>query len=130
MAVVTGVEHFAIAAKNTETLANFYVATMGFSVAYKNAKTPPTFFVKPAQPGSMIEIVPAAEKPLARRELTDPGLAHVALSVTDLVKTMAELSAKGIRFEGDVKVSGDVKAVFFRDPEGNNLHLIERPTPL
>lgn len=130
MAVVTGIEHFAIAAKNTEALANFYVNTLGFSVAYRNAKTPPTFFIKPAQAGAMIEIVPANEKPASRREMFDAGLVHVALSVSNLDATMKELAAKGIAFEGDIKVSGDVKAVFFRDIEGNILHLIERPTPL
>ncbi|MDD4889100.1 MAG: VOC family protein [Phycisphaerae bacterium] len=130
MAVQTGIEHFAIAARNTDALADFYVKTFGFSVAYKNAKTPATYFVKPPRAGSMIEIVPANEKPAVRRDLFDPGLVHVALSVTDLAATMKELAGKGITFEGDVKVSGDVKAVFFRDPEGNILHLIERPKPL
>lgn len=130
MAVKAGIEHFAIAAKDTEKLADFYIQAFGFSVAYKNAKTPPTIFVKPANPGSMIEIIPASEKPALRRELNDAGLVHVALSVSDLDAAMAELSARGVSFDGDVKVSGDVKAVFFRDPEGNILHLIQRPKAL
>jgi glyoxylase I family protein len=129
MAIVSGIEHFAIAAKDTQVLSDFYVKTLGFAVAYKNAKTPATFFVK-SPAGSMIEIIPASDKPATRRELTDPGLVHVALSVASVDRAMAELAKAGITFDGDVKVSGDVKAVFFRDPEGNILHLIERPKPL
>ena len=130
MALSTGIEHFAICARDTAALADFYVNTLGFSIVFRNAKTPPTLFVKPARPGSMIEIMPAADKPIARREMTDPGLVHVALSVADLAASMAELTARGIRFEGEVRVSGDAQAVFFRDPEGNILHLIQRGRPL
>ncbi len=129
MAVVNGIEHFTIAAKDTAALSDFYVKTLGFTVVYKNAKAPPTFFVKPPS-GSMIEIIPASDKPPVRRENTDPGLVHVALSVSSVEEGIKQLAGRGIRFEGDVKVSGDVKAVFFRDPEGNILHLVERPKAL
>jgi glyoxylase I family protein len=130
MAISTGIEHFAICARDPAALADFYVTTLGFSIVYRNAKTPPTLFVKPARAGSMIEIMPAADKPLVRKEMTDPGLVHVALSVDDLAVSMAELTSRGIRFEGDVRISAEAKAVFFRDPEGNILHLIERGRPL
>ena len=129
MGLIQGIEHFAIAAKDTVKLCEFYRDVLGFAVVYDNAKTPPTFFVKPAG-GSMIEIIPAPDKPVVRRDNTDPGLTHVALGVADLDAAMAELKRRGIVFEGDVKVSGEVRAVFFRDPEGNILHLVQRPTPL
>jgi catechol 2,3-dioxygenase-like lactoylglutathione lyase family enzyme len=64
------------------------------------------------------------------RENNDPGLTHVALSVADFEAAVAHLQANGVAFEGEVKVSGEVKAHFFRDPEGNLLHVICRPRPL
>jgi len=126
---IVGIEHFSIAAKDTVSLSDWYVRVLGFQVVYKNAKTPPTFFLKPAA-GSMIEMIPASEKPAVRRENNDPGLTHVALSAPDFDAAVAHLQANGVTFEGEVKASGDVKAYFFRDPEGNLLHLICRPKPL
>lgn len=130
MAVATGIEHFAIAAKDTRALTDFYANVLGFAVVFTNSQTPATFFVRPARGGCMIEIMPANNAPARRPERFDPGLAHVALSVSDLAATRRELAARGIAFETDVLVTGETKAIFFRDPEGNLLHLIERPMPL
>ena len=53
----------------------------------------------------------------------------------DLVETVNDLKAKGVRFEhypdmgltlnGDIHEAGPMKLVWFKDPDGNILHLIE-----
>ncbi|HYC69409.1 VOC family protein [Brevundimonas sp.] len=53
----------------------------------------------------------------------------------DLVETVNALKAKGVRFEhypdmgltlnGDVHEAGPMKLVWFKDPDGNILHLVE-----
>ena len=53
--MVLGIEHAAIAAKDVERLAAFYVRTLGFEINYRG-KT--AIFVK-ASDGTMIEIIPA-----------------------------------------------------------------------
>ncbi|WP_395651520.1 VOC family protein [Brevundimonas sp.] len=54
----------------------------------------------------------------------------------DMVETVEALKAKGVAFEhypdlpdltlnGDIHEAGDIKLVWFKDPDGNILHLIE-----
>jgi catechol 2,3-dioxygenase-like lactoylglutathione lyase family enzyme len=53
----------------------------------------------------------------------------------DLVEVVADLKAKGVTFEhypdlgltlnGDIHEAGDMKLVWFKDPDGNILHLVE-----
>ena len=123
--MVQGIEHTAIAARDVERLAAFYVETLGFEINYRG-KT--AIFVK-ASDGSMIEIIPA-EGELTAATLKTPGLRHLALSVADFEAECERLTAAGIAFLDPPLVKGGNKVVFFRDPEGNILHLIERATPL
>lgn len=58
--------------------------------------------------------------------------------VPDLQRLVGELRSKGITFEhydfpgmtleGDVHVMGDIRAAWFKDPDGNILALMEPPT--
>lgn len=123
--MIQGIEHAAIAAKDVERLANFYVQTLGFEINYRG-KT--AIFVK-AGDGSMIEIVPA-DGELSQATPKTPGLRHLALSVTGFEAECERLTAAGITFLDPPLIRGGNKVVFFRDPEGNILHLIERTTPL
>lgn len=126
----SGVEHFAIAAKNTDLLSKWYCDNLGFRVAYKNEKTPRTYFVK-SEGGSMIEIIPSNDKARERQELADLGLRHLAISVTDFEKAYSYLKEKQVKFLGEPKEdSGGVKVVYFMDPEDNIIHIIYRPNPL
>lgn len=53
----------------------------------------------------------------------------------DIVEVVADLKAKGVTFEhypdlgltlnGDIHEAGDMKLVWFKDPDGNILHLVE-----
>jgi predicted enzyme related to lactoylglutathione lyase len=51
----------------------------------------------------------------------------VALRVESLVAAKAELEQRGLEFTEEIKpAGGGGKVLFFQDPEGNLLHLIER----
>ena len=79
--------------------------------------------------GSMIEIIPA-EGERGGNTLKTPGLRHLALTVTDFDTVYAGLQAKGVHFVSEPLAAKGNKVVFFTDPEGNYLHLLERETPL
>jgi catechol 2,3-dioxygenase-like lactoylglutathione lyase family enzyme len=123
--MIQGIEHAAIAAKNVERLADFYVRTLGFEINYRGKSA---IFVK-AGDGSMIEIIPA-EGELSEAAPKTPGLRHLALTVTGFETECERLAAAGVAFLEPPLIKSGNKVVFFRDPEGNILHLIERPEPL
>ena len=123
--MIHGIEHAAIAARDPETLASFYVATLGFAVNYRGKSA---IFVK-APDGSMIEIIRAeGDAPPATPKT--PGLRHLALTVTDFDAQCERLRAAGVAFLEPPSNKGGNQVVFFHDPEGNLLHLLQRATPL
>jgi predicted enzyme related to lactoylglutathione lyase len=55
------------------------------------------------------------------------GWRHLALSVESIEGTQAELEARGVTFTEPIKpAGGGGRVLFFQDPEGNLLHLVER----
>ena len=125
----SGVEHFAIAAKDTARLAQWYRDVLGFTVIYDNKKEPPTFFVRLGA-GSTMEMIPASEAARGTRKTNDPGLSHFALSVASFDAAQADLKAKGIELRDIRDASRGVKVGYFDDPEGNLVQVIYRPEPL
>jgi glyoxylase I family protein len=123
--LIKGIEHTAIAAKDAARLAEWYSNTLGFAIVYRSANA---IFVK-AHDGSMIEII-NAEGERCPQTMKTPGLRHIALTVTDFEAVCSDLQAKNVHFEGDPIDSKGNKVVFFIDPEGNILHLLQRSTPL
>jgi glyoxylase I family protein len=123
--VIKGIEHTAIAAVDIAALADWYVQALGFKINYSS---PNATFVK-APDGTMIEII-RAEGERGGQTLKTPGLRHLALAVDDFDSVYADLRAKGVSFVGEPLGSKGNKVVFFTDPEGNYLHLLQRGTPL
>ena len=78
--------------------------------------------------GLLLELYPAVH---ARPEIADNSLAgwrHLALRVDSVDAAQAELSRRGVRFTESPKPAGwGGRVLFFADPEGNLLHLVERP---
>ncbi|MDP6779101.1 MAG: VOC family protein [Candidatus Latescibacteria bacterium] len=124
----TGIEHTAIAAKDTTALSRWYCDTLGFTIAYDNEKAPPTYFIKLGT--GLIEIIPASDSPRAARGDADAGWAHLAVSVDDFDAVVKDLGGKGVLLQNVREAGGGVKVGFFKDPEGNLLQIISRPTPL
>ena len=58
-----------------------------------------------------------------------PHTAHIALRVPDVAAARAELEARGVEFEGEIRDTGVCHMAFFHDPEGNALMLHRRYAP-
>lgn len=123
--MIHGIEHSAIASADIAALASWYVNTLGFTINYQS---PNAIFVK-APDGSMIEMI-QAEGERGAATLKTPGLRHLALTVTDFDAVYAGLKEKDVGFISEPLESKGNKLVFFTDPEGNYLHLLQRGTPL
>lgn len=123
--MIQGIEHTAIATPDPANLAEWYVSTLGFSINYRGSTA---VFAKTPN-GDMIEFIPA-EGERAAATAASPGIRHLALTVKKLDEVYVALKAKGVQFLGEPKESKGNKVVFFTDPEGNLLHLLERQTPL
>lgn len=121
----TGIEHFAIASPNPKRLADWYVNYLEFEIAYEYAGN---YFVE-AKNGSLIEIIPAeGERP--ETAMRTPGMRHIAISVDDFDAACEQLGSQGIHFEGEPYTTNGNRLVFFKDSDGNLLHLIHREKPL
>lgn len=122
-------EHVAIAAQDTERLANWYMEVLGYELGYRDPKTG-TYFIKRGGK-SMLEITPANTQLRAKRGMKDPGISHLAIWVDDFDHSHSALAAKGVKFVSEVdEEKGVKKVIFFEDPEGNLLHLMYRPRPV
>ncbi|MBV8072295.1 MAG: VOC family protein [Acidobacteriaceae bacterium] len=120
-----GIEHFAIASANPQRLAEWYATTLEFEITFEYAGN---YFIE-ASNGGLIEIIPA-EGEAPQSAMRTPGMRHIAISVDDFDAARQQLAAQGVRFEGDPYVSSGNRLVFFRDPDGNLIHLIQREKPL
>ncbi len=123
--MIEGLEHTAIASADPRALAQWYVSRLGFAINYDSGRT---VFVK-APNGSMIEII-TAQGDRAAQTMTAPGIRHLALAVRDFDNVYQGLKAAGVEFLGEPQTAKGNRVVFFTDPEGNYLHLIQRETPL
>lgn len=128
--MVHGIEHTAIVAKNAKELADWYVDTFGCRIVYDNGRG--TYFTA-FENGDMFEILTASEDRCADTEST-AGIRHIALSVDS--DSFDEI-VKVLKADGRVEEIHDatenakgLKLYWFRDIEGNYMHLIYRPEPL
>jgi glyoxylase I family protein len=125
----SGFEHTAIAAGDSKRLADWYVRIFGLQVVYDDGKTPPTKLLR-APDGTVLEILPASSRGPTNYDQRQAGFRHLAITVTDFEAAVSRLREEGIGDFFDNRQSQDSKLVFFRDPEGNLLHLMWRAKPL
>ena len=125
--MIKGIEHIAIFAKDTKALSDWYVKTFEGEIVYDNGKG--TYFVAFADK-SMIEFCKSADENTPTG-LEVPGIRHIALTSTEFDKDVERIKAAGVEILKDAVVTDKgIGTLFFRDPEGNILHLISRPKPL
>ena len=125
--MVTGIEHLAIFSSDTAKLKDWYIKIFDFKQVYDNGKG--TYFLK-AQNGCMLEFVMSTGGEIPK-DHTLNGLRHIAISVDNLEDMVKKLEAVNVDVISKATVSDKgVGTFFFRDPDGNVLHLISRPTPL
>lgn len=121
------VEHIGLAAADPERLKDWCVQLFHGTVVFADGKTPPAFFVQ-LQGGLMLEIYSSK---LSLEETGNNSLAgwrHLALRVPSIEAAREILANRGVEFEPLIKsAGGGGRVLFFKDPEGNLWHLVERP---
>ena len=127
--MIEAIEHIAICARDTKTLTEWYVKNFNFTIIDDNGKG--NYFVK--APGGVIFEIMKFTSGVQPQNTSAIGLRHIAISVS---KENFDIEVQKVRdmklkIEADVTESPNgVKTFFFRDPEGNVLHFIYRPTQL
>jgi glyoxylase I family protein len=118
-------EHLGLAARDPRALKDWYERTLGARLVFAMRQEPPAFLLDLG--GTMIEIYAAefSSEETGKNRLA--GWRHVALKVPSLENAKSELEKCGVNFEEPVKpAGGGGRVLFFRDLEGNLLHLTER----
>jgi catechol 2,3-dioxygenase-like lactoylglutathione lyase family enzyme len=128
----SAIDHFAIACHDTRKVSQWYCRHLGMKVIAQNEKDPPTFFVgydDTVTAGATIELMPVRDpgpNPADSKRF-QPGVRHIALRVSDFDQAYAALKAAGVTFIMEpMPAIGGGKLVSFRDPEGNELQIIQR----
>jgi glyoxylase I family protein len=118
-------EHIGLAARDPAALIEWYQRVLEAELVWDISQSPRAALLNLG--GSMIEIYSAA----SWSELTSnnklAGWRHIALRVESLERAMDLLADRGINFSEQIKpAGGGGRVLFFNDPEGNLLHLVER----
>jgi catechol 2,3-dioxygenase-like lactoylglutathione lyase family enzyme len=128
----TALDHPAISCYDVGKLADWYCQHLGMKIVGDDAKTPPSLLLgygKTAQDGTTLELMPVKNAGTAPAEQPRfcPGLRHLAVRVSDFDQAYARLKEAGVvfLFEPVIAVGGG-KIVSFRDPEGNELQIVQR----
>ncbi len=122
------IEHIGLCAQDPLALARWYVEVLGFQMVHEVPLNRVAFVRAPG--GGMLEIFPAVE-PGQPEAKFHPGLRHLALVVKDCNTAVQKLRSRGVSIPDEEIIESPAQAVaFFRDPEGNLLHLLERRRPL
>ena len=126
-------DHPCIACTDVRPQVEWYCLALGMRVVATDGKEPPGFLVgydPTVGGGAMIELVPAKDAgPRADAfKRFQPGIRHVALRVADFDGAYARLKQLGVAFTVEPgEAMGGGKTVLFRDPEGNELQIVQRP---
>lgn len=123
----SGIEHVTIAAKDPKGLAKWYCSTFGFVIAYESTRSLTTY-VRLGR--NLIEVIEAGNVERASYGERDPGLRHMAISVTDIHKAYENLKGQGVAFKSEPREKEGVWTAFLEDPEHNLLHLVQRSKSL
>ena len=121
------VEHLGLPAREPGALKDWYVRVLGAKLVFSNEETATAFLL--ALPGGVMIEIYSGDLSLPQTSNNKlNGWRHLALRVASVAAAKAELEGKGLKFKEGIKPAfGGGSVLFFEDPEGNLLHLVERP---
>ncbi|MGA3066346.1 MAG: VOC family protein [Tepidisphaeraceae bacterium] len=131
--VFVSIDHPAISCRDVNRQVEWYCRNLGLRLVATNGQTPPGVLLgyeDSVSDGAMIELMPVKDAgpdpdTFARYQ---PGLRHLALRVDDFDQAYKQLKSAGVKFLFDPidGATGGGKVVSFRDPEGNELQIVQR----
>jgi predicted enzyme related to lactoylglutathione lyase len=110
-----------IYAADLPAMTHFYSHTLGLPIAEQNAR-----FVAFGDAGAPLALETGGPTPDGPRS-KDRNPTLIQFAVADIEATVAELAARGVAIEGDIRRGPFGALAFFRDPEGNRLALLQVP---
>ena len=117
--------HIGICSLDTRALAAWYADVLGLEIASENANEPPTLFLRSSD-GAMIEVYPG-NSPEALPENKRQGIRHLAFHTDTIEEDRERLVSRDVEIVDDLTTHPNgAKTLFFRDPEGNLLHFLQR----
>lgn len=123
--MVIGVDHVAIAARDSRALIDWYCRVLGMRVLFDNGQDPPTCLVG-GSTGAVLEIMPDNGGKPAQHEPLDPGIRHIAFRVLDFDAAWKALEGRVLGLTPPGPAAGGGRIAFFHDPEGNLVQLVSR----
>lgn len=132
MALFTGIDHPAISCHHVQKQIDWYCRNLGMKLIASDGKDPVSALVGFSDKvgGAMIELMPVKDtgpEPEIQPRY-QPGLRHLAIRVSNFDEAYAKLKAAGVKFLFEpIPAVGGGRIVSFRDPEGNELQIVERP---
>ncbi|MCE2437989.1 MAG: VOC family protein [Candidatus Latescibacteria bacterium] len=127
--MIRSIEHIAIVAADSKTLARWYCDVLGFEMILENEESE-TFFLR-LPGGGILEFLPSNGRAPAVCAADDAGIRHIALKVDDFDSACRLLENRGAAFVGPYRETpAGTRFNFLADPEGNLLQIVFRPEPL
>ena len=125
--MVRGIDNIGICASDLARSIAFY-ETLGFSEAYRNDRG---VMLAAGTVQLFLFATRRSDPPLVGRELglfgNPPGIDHISFAVSDVDALYSKLRKAGVVFEGPpADQSWGARMVGLKDPDGNNLYLLQR----
>jgi glyoxylase I family protein len=122
-------DHPAISCNNVDRQVDWYCKTFELKVLFNDGKTPPSVLLGYDGDCTSIELMPVRhEGPHpAKTPRFQPGLRHIAFRVSNFEEAYEQLKREGVEFLFEpLQAVGGGKVVSFRDPEGNEIQIVQR----
>ena len=136
MTITPRLDHYAIAAANTDAMVAWYGRVFGLVVHAQAGPTAPAtqkvYLIGPPaahgiKQGMMIEVMPHNGATRHDRKSHDPGLSHTAWYVPDFDAALAHIKSCNVKFTSDIVTAvGGGRIISFEDCEGNLTQIVER----
>lgn len=120
-------EHVGIAAKDSAALKDWFIKVFNWKVVYDDKKERPTYLLL-LEDKRLIEIYPANNE-TSYLDTTYQGIRHISLGTDNIEEDFNNLVKNDVEIISGIQ--GDAnKFAFFKDPEGNIYHFIQRQKSL
>jgi catechol 2,3-dioxygenase-like lactoylglutathione lyase family enzyme len=127
--MITTIDHPAIACNDVQRQTKWYCDNLGMRVMARNDTSALVGYGENTQSGAMIELMPAKDPgpPPVEVPRYSPGLRHLAFRVSNFDEALKRLKSAHVTLIGEIGLAlGGRRIQSFRDPEGNELQILER----